>query len=53
MKCPNCRHTWPATEADLGLQKCPSCGIALKVKRVAVAWSHELQYVATKADEPS
>ena len=36
IECPSCQYTWPATEAGLGLQSCPGCGIVLEVKRVAM-----------------
>jgi len=52
VECPSCQYTWPATEADLGLQSCPGCGIALEVKRVAIAWSYEAAVVTVvKADD--
>ena len=31
VECPSCQHTWPATEADLGLQKCPACNADIEV----------------------
>jgi len=31
VECPSCQHIWPASEAVLGLQSCPSCGAALEV----------------------
>jgi len=59
VKCPACSHSWPASEAGLGLQKCPSCseaglglqkcpscGADLEVTRV-VAWSYEVVVVPT------
>ena len=49
VECPACTDSWPATEADLGLQKCPTCGADLEVTRVPVAWSYELQYVAIES----
>ena len=49
IECPACTDSWPATEADLGLQKCPTCGADLEVTRVPVAWSYELHYVAIES----
>jgi len=40
VECPACSHSWPVTEADLGLQNCPACGADIKVTRV-FAWSYE------------
>ena len=52
IECPSCQYTWPATEAGLGLQSCPGCGIVLEVKRVAIAWIYEAEVVTVvKADE--
>ena len=59
VECPACSHSWLATEADLGLRiwqsrpcKCPTCGAALKVTRVPIAWSYEaVEVTAVKADE--
>jgi len=52
IKCPACPHSRPATASDLGLQSCPSCGAALEVTRVPIAWQYEAVTVtAVKADD--
>ncbi len=59
VECPACSHAWPATEADLGLQKCPSCGADLEVTRhpvyyvAAQQWWHydATEVTAVKADD--
>ena len=48
VECPNCQHSWPATEADLGLQSCPGCGIALEVTRQPLVWSYAAVAAAVK-----
>jgi len=31
VECPSCQHSWSASEADLGLQKCPACNADIEV----------------------
>ena len=53
VECPSCSHSWPASEADLGPQKCPACNADLEVTRVPVAWSYEaVEVTAVKEKEP-
>ncbi len=52
VECPSCQHSWPASEAVLGLQNCPSCGLAVEVTWRPVAWQYEAVAVTTvKADD--
>ena len=49
VECPACSHSWPATEADLGLRKCPACGADLEI----TSWSYEAAEVTVvKEHEP-
>ena len=52
IKCPACPHSRPATASDLGLQSCPSCGLAVEVTWRPVAWQYAAVAVTTvKADD--
>ncbi len=53
VECPSCQHSWPASEAVLGLQSCPSCGLALEVSRLPVVWIYEaVEVTVVKEKEP-
>ncbi len=52
VECPSCQHTWPDSEADLGLRHCSVCGAALVVSRRPVAWQYEAVTVTAVLPTP-